>query len=220
MISEQQLVKDYVLVVDYGVGNHLSVVNTLRFLGYRFRVSNRREDIEKAPSYILPGVGAFGEAVNNLKKLDLIGPLSEQVLGRKKPVLGICLGMQLFAQDSQEKGFHKGLGWIKGHIRALVPEDGIRVPHVGWNNIDVLKKDPLFTQVKDYPACYFDHSYYFDCREDAVAATCRYGEEIAAVVQKDNIVGVQFHPEKGQNNGLRLFRGYFNSINLKVTGYA
>ncbi len=198
-----------VLIIDYGVGNHLSVLNALDFLGYRYAVSNRREDIEEAQGFILPGVGAFGEAMQNLNRLDIVAVLKEQVAAKRKPLLGICLGMQLLAEDSEEKGTHKGLGLIKGHVVELKPAQKLRVPHVGWNSLKIRNKAPLFERTGTEPHFYFDHSYHFKCDPSCVSATCAYGEEITAAVQKDNIFGVQFHPEKGQSNGLKLFRGFF-----------
>lgn len=204
-----------VLVIDYGVGNHLSILNALDFLGYRYAVSDKAEDIEKAPAYILPGVGAFGEAMHNLEKLNIIDVLKEQVFKKKKPILGICLGMQLLAEDSEEKGKHKGLGLLKGHVIELKPAQKLRVPHVGWNSLKIREKAPLFARTSAEPHFYFDHSYYLKCDPALVSATCAYGEDITAAVQKDNIFGVQFHPEKGQANGLKLFRGFFNYVKEK-----
>jgi glutamine amidotransferase len=211
-----QLKKRDVLVIDYGVGNHSSILNALSFLGYRYSVSNQAEDIKKAPAYILPGVGAYGEAMHNIEKLDIVDTLSEEVLKKKKPILGICLGMQLLAEDSEEKGSHRGLGFIKGHVVELKPQNKLRVPHVGWNSLKVKNKAPLFERTSAEPHFYFDHSYHFKCDDANISATCAYGEEITAAVQKDNIFGVQFHPEKGQSNGLKLFRGFFNYVKNKA----
>jgi len=204
--------KKDVLIVDYGVGNYLSVINALKFLGYQFLVSNKKEDIEGARAYILPGVGAFGEAMQNLKQLAIVETLTEQVIVHKKPILGICLGMQLFAEDSEEKGFHEGLGWMKGHVVEIKHKGDLRVPHVGWNSLKITKRDPLFVRTTTEPHFYFDHSYHFRCKAEYISATCHYGDEITAAIQKDNIFGVQFHPEKGQNNGLKFFRGFFHSL--------
>lgn len=214
-MNNREIKKKDVLIIDYGVGNHLSIINALEFLGYSFSVSDRVEDIREARSYILPGVGAFQEAKFNLKKLGIIEVLDEQVLGKKKPILGICLGMQIMAEDSEENGFCKGFGWFKGHIVRIKETKDIRVPHVGWNNVRIIKKYPLFSLIYDEPHFYFDHSYHFKCDEKDNIATCSYGQEITAAVQKDNIFGVQFHPEKSQTNGLKLFRSYFNYIREK-----
>jgi imidazole glycerol-phosphate synthase subunit HisH len=207
----RSLLKKYVLIIDYGVGNILSIVNALNFLGYNFIVSNKKEDIINACAYILPGVGAFAEAMNNLHQLKIINVLHEQVFINKKPILGICLGMQMLAESSEEKGFHQGLGWIKGKVVKINSKD-LQVPHVGWNEIEIKKKHPLFTRTNSNPHFYFDHSYHFICESSAIAAKFAYGNKMVAAVQKDNIFGVQFHPEKSQNNGLRLYRGFFNYI--------
>lgn len=203
------LKKEDVLIIDYGVGNHLSIINALIFLGYKFKVSNKKKDIINARSYILPGVGAFSKAMNNLRELGLIEVLSEQILIQKKPILGICLGMQIFANDSEENGFYQGLGWIKGHVTKIKNKNGCKVPQVGWNNLEIAKKKPLFTKFDGSPHFYFDHSYHFSCKEEFISAKCWYGEDIIAAVQKENIFGIQFHPEKSQNNGLKLLRSFF-----------
>ena len=204
--------KNKVLIVDYGVGNHQSVVNALKFLGYDFLVSGKKDDILKASSYILPGVGAFGEAMKNLHKLDIINLLSEQVLLKKKPILGICLGLQILSEYSVENGYNDGLGWIKGHIDRFDENKNIRIPHVGWNTIKIVKKEPLFSKTEEHFSFYFDHSYHFICGEEFVCATCFYGTDFVAAIQKDNIFGVQFHPEKSQNSGLKLFRCFFKHL--------
>jgi imidazole glycerol-phosphate synthase subunit HisH len=212
MANSAQVGNKDVLIIDYGVGNHLSIINTLSFLGYSFKVSVNKKDIIAAKAYILPGVGAFNEAMKNLNKLKIIDTLGQQVLENKKPILGICLGMQVMADSSQEKGLHAGLGWIRGNVVRIKSLNNVRVPHVGWNQANILKKDPLFSRVQGQPHFYFDHSYHFECERRFKAATCSYGEEITAAVQRENIFGVQFHPEKSQNNGLKLFRGFFSYI--------
>lgn len=136
--------KNNILIVDYKVGNYQSVANALSVLGYDYVLSSNRKEIEEAQCYILPGVGAFSEAMNNLKKLDLVEPLKEEVLAKKKPILGICLGMQVLADSSEENGFHKGLGFIKGRVVKIEAWENLRIPHVGWNNVAAINKDPLF----------------------------------------------------------------------------
>lgn len=202
--------KQKILVIDYGVGNHQSVTNALNFLGYDFVVSGKKEDIVKAQYYIFPGVGAFGEAMKNLYSLGIIDCLQKEVLVKKKPILGICLGMQLLAEDSQENGYNKGLGWIKGHVVGLNKNNKFKIPHVGWNNVEVLIKEPLFSRSTVNAHYYFDHSFHFVCDEKYISAACRHGSRVVAAVQKDNIFGVQFHPEKSQNNGLRLIKDFLN----------
>ncbi|MEK7663925.1 MAG: imidazole glycerol phosphate synthase subunit HisH [Patescibacteria group bacterium] len=203
-----------ILIIDYGVGNDQSVINALESLGYDFLVSNKKKDIENAKVLILPGVGAFGEAMKNLEKFKITQLLKQQVLKKKKPILGICLGFQVFADWSEENGFHRGLGFISGNVVRFKEKKGFRIPHVGWNTINIFKKEPLFSKLSDGSNFYFDHSYYLECNRKYTAATCNYGQEMAVAVQKDNIFGVQFHPEKSQNNGLKLFRSFFNHLSI------
>lgn len=198
------------LVIDYGVGNIRSVVNALNFLGYNPRLSGKKRDIETADIYIFPGIGAFPEAMKNLEGLDIINSLSHQVLDLKKPILGICLGMQVLAEDSEEYGLHQGLGWIKGHIKKMPQSRQAKIPHIGWNPVSINKKFPLFSRTNSAPAFYFDHSFEFVCRKDSIAASCRHGRDVVAAIQRDNIFGVQFHPEKSQIQGLKLLKGFLN----------
>lgn len=199
-----------IVIIDYGVGNIHSVANALTFLGYDVSVSRDKRDIREASCLILPGVGAFQEGMKNLQKLNLINTLNEAVLVKKKPFLGICLGMQLLADSSEEGGFHQGLGWIKGKVVKFSEEKTPRIPHVGWNTLAIKKRKPLFERSVQAANFYFDHSYYFDCPKPSVLATCTYGITFAAAVGQDNIYGVQFHPEKSQTNGLKLLRSFFN----------
>lgn len=200
------------VIVDYGMGNLKSVLNALRFLGCNALISNKAEDIERANAVILPGVGAFREAMDNLKQLGLVDALNKQILENKKPFLGICLGMQLIAKDSEEKGYYKGLGWIDGNVRRIAVRGGQRLPHIGWNNITILKENPLFTGISSDFNFYFVHSYHLQCNESCVSAECNYGIDVAAALQKKNIFAVQFHPEKSQSNGLRLLRNFINAV--------
>ncbi len=209
--------KNKILVIDYGVGNDQSIINALHFLGYDFSVSSKKDDILHASVLILPGVGAFGEAMKNLHDLKIIDVIKNQVLKEKKPLLGICLGFQVLADWSEENGFHKGLGLISGKVLKLKSQKSLRIPHVGWNTITITKKNPLFSKVDNHASFYFDHSYHFLCDTSYISAQCLYGKPIAAAIQKDNIFGVQFHPEKSQNNGLKLFRSFFDSLGIKPT---
>jgi len=199
-------------IIDYGVGNVHSVVNAISFLGYKIKVSRDFKDIEQADAIILPGVGACDEAIKNLRKYNLELVLNEQVIIRKKPILGICVGMQMLANGSHENGWHKGLEWINGEVKKLELPKAYSIPHVGWNDIIVKKEEPIFTRYNKGTSFYFDHSYHFECEEQYKAAICDYGVLVTAAVQKENIFGVQFHPEKSQTNGLKLFRSFFNSI--------
>ena len=211
-ISESVLKEKDILIIDYKVGNFLSISNALLKLGYTFNISNDIKDIKEAKAYILPGVGAFGEAMKNLKDLNIIDTLKEEVLSKKKPILGICLGMQVLAEYSEENGHHDGLGWIEGRIQKLEINENFKIPHVGWNNLNVVKNNPLFTLSGKDCHFYFDHSYGFLCNDEYSLAKIDHHQGISVVVQKNNIFGVQFHPEKSQNSGLKLLRSFFNYI--------
>lgn len=202
-----------IVIIDYGVGNIHSVSNAINYLGYNnIMISSDQNQISQADVFILPGVGAFEEAINNLHKKNLEEILFEEVVVKKKPILGICVGMQMMATFSEENGFHKGLNWISGKVKKLNLPDQFAVPHVGWNDVTVVKNSPLFNMNSNLNHFYFDHSYHFECDNKYVSSYCEYGVKIAASVQYENIFGVQFHPEKSQNNGLKLFRSFFNSI--------
>jgi glutamine amidotransferase len=202
-----------IVIVDYGVGNTHSVSNAILNLGYnKLRISGDEKLIIEADVLILPGVGAFEEAMRNLIDRNLDKVLNEEVLVKKKPILGICVGMQMLATNSEENGIHDGLDWIKGSVKKLVLPKQFAVPHVGWNNIIYKSPGVLFGKVVSNSHFYFDHSYWFECDNKYVSAFCDYGVNVTAAVEHENIFGVQFHPEKSQTNGLKLFRSFFNSI--------
>src|SRR3989338_1133603 len=206
-----------VLIIDIEVGNHQSVANAIDYLGYDYVVSNDKDEIAAAACYVLPGVGAFPEAMKNLNRLDLADALKREVLEKKKPILGICLGMQVFADSSEERDStnayqHKGLGWIRGAVRRLPAIPGLKVPQIGWNTLSWTGTDAVFSRLGPEAAFYFDHSYHFVCENKTdVAATCSYGTDIVSAVKHDNIFGVQFHPEKSQTAGLKFFRAFFDA---------
>ena len=202
--------KQKIAIVDYGVGNLYSVNNAISMLGYGVSISSEEAIIRSADFLVLPGVGAFETAINNLKSRRLDSVLTEVVIGKKKPILGICLGMQMLSTASEEGGAHNGLNWIEGLVTKFNLPKVYSVPHVGWNDIKVLKKAPLFERNRNSCNFYFDHSYHFQCDEKYIAATCDYGMEFVAAIQKDNIYGVQFHPEKSQVMGLKFFRSFFS----------
>ncbi len=206
--------KQNIVIVDYGVGNTQSVSNALKLLGYtRVKISNEEITIQNADALILPGVGAFEEAINNLKAQNLDKILTELVLIKKKPLLGICVGMQMLASCSYENGVFDGLNWIPGSVIKLETDASLSVPHVGWNDVNFNKVAPLFTLNGNPSNFYFDHSFWFKCDDKTnIAATVDYGIEITAAVQKDNIYGVQFHPEKSHISGLKFFRSFLNSV--------
>jgi imidazole glycerol-phosphate synthase subunit HisH len=199
-----------VLIIDYKIGNHRSVFHALKSLGCDCTVSQNPHDADVADAYVLPGVGAFSEGIKNLKEMHWIESLTINVRERKKPLLGICLGMQLLADESYEYGRHPGLGWIPGRIVKIEAHSNIRLPHVGWNNLQLKKKSPLFLRTDVDTNFYFDHSFHYQCDNEFVAATCLYPEEMIVAVQLQNILGVQFHPEKSQAGGLKVLRCFLN----------
>ncbi len=204
-----------IVIVDYGVGNTYSVMNAIKALGYRkIKVSAFETDIAAAEALILPGVGAFEACAQNLRERHLDTILNEVVLVKKKPILGICVGMQLMSTMSEENGEHSGLNWIPGRVVRLDPSVNYAVPHVGWNDIKGLQSDMLFSRITEFANFYFDHSYHYQCEESYVIAHCDYGMKVTAAIARENIYGVQFHPEKSQNNGLKLLRSFFNAVDL------
>lgn len=198
-----------ITVVDYGMGNLRSVYNALNLLGAEVCVSDKPEDILSADRLVLPGVGAFGRAMDNLRQRGLIGVLNEKVLYQKTPILAICLGMQLLAEEGYEHGHFEGLGWIRGTVRHFELNQ-LPVPHVGWNEITMQAERPLFKGLaSSNREFYFVHSYHLTTDDQSViAATADYGYEFVCAVHHENIFGTQFHPEKSQNNGLTLLRNF------------
>lgn len=200
-----------IAVVDYGMGNLRSMGKALEHVGGEVVVTSRAEDLRDAERIVLPGVGAFGEAITNLRSTDLVEALEEEVLRGGKPFLGVCVGMQLLATESVEHGRHRGLGWIDAvvlPIEVTAPE--LRVPHTGWNPIDVRagQEGPL-GRVRAGEAFYFTHSFHVVPRDPAlVAARCEHGAQIVAAVGRGNILAVQFHPEKSQQAGLEFLADF------------
>ena len=197
-----------IAVVDYGMGNVRSVAKALEAIGAEPRVTRDAADLRAASHIVLPGVGAFAQCMTNLRTTQLVDVLDEEVRLRKKPFLGICLGMQLLARDSEEGGWHDGLGWLPASVRRLRGDGGLKVPHIGWNDVHAASGSPLFKGVRD-AVFYFVHSYYVDCADpQLVAATCDYGQRFPAAVVADNVWAVQFHPEKSQRNGLCFLQNF------------
>ena len=200
-----------IVVVDYGMGNLRSVVHKLGKMGVEAMLSSRAEDIEEAEKLILPGVGAFGAGMGNLNAYGLVRVLNKKVLDEKTPILGICLGMQLFARRSEE-GNTDGLGWIDAQVKRFDfkgDNKGLKIPHVGWNTLDQKKESPLLAGVVAGQRFYFTHSYHLfsNCADDVVATTFN-GYDFASVVQHENIFGVQFHPEKSHLRGIQLVKNF------------
>lgn len=190
-----------IAVADLKMGNLGSVVKAFKRLGASVSIISKSKDLEPADKIILPGVGHFSEGVKNLEPLR--EALNKKVLVEKVPILGICLGMQLIGEGSEE-GPGCGLGWIKG--KNIKFDTGLKIPHMGWNNVKLVKKSPL-SMPGEY---YFAHSYHLLCPKDNILTTTNYGSEFVSTVQKDNIYGVQFHPEKSHEQGLLLLREFLN----------
>jgi imidazole glycerol-phosphate synthase subunit HisH len=197
-------------IIDYGMGNLLSVFNAVEYLGAEAKICHKPEEIEQCERIILPGVGAFEECMCNLRDLNLINSLNYFAFNKKKPVLGICLGMQAMAKKSYEFGEHTGLGWFDAEVTRIIPIDStLRVPHVGWNEIIYKNDSPLFRGLPEHPDFYFVHSYFMKCKDyHDVDATVEYGATITAAVRKENIFATQFHPEKSQDYGLKIIENF------------
>jgi glutamine amidotransferase len=198
-----------IVIIDYKTGNIGSLSNMLKKIGAEAIVSSNPSDIEKADKLILPGVGAFDVGMKNLKDSGLIPLLEDRVLNKKTPILGICLGMQLLAEKSEE-GSLNGLSWIKGEVKRFKFDNSdLKIPHMGWNVVKPLKEDSLFSGMKDELRFYFVHSYHFVAKDkDSVLATTNYGYDFTSVVAQENIFGVQFHPEKSHKFGMRLLDNF------------
>lgn len=196
-------------VVDYGLGNLRSVAGAVERLGHRPVVSSDPEDLAATDKLLLPGVGAFGDGMRNLRARGLVGPLTELVVGSGKPMLGLCLGAQLLGRESDEFGYHEGLGWLDLAARRLPGGDGLRVPHVGWNELRQVRPSPLFAEIADGALFYYVHSYHLVADDpELVCGETDYGGSIAAVVERGNVFGTQFHPEKSQLEGLKLLGNF------------
>ena len=194
-------------IIDYGAGNLQSVENALRHIGCGCFVTADPAELRQARAAVLPGVGAFGDAMKSLRARGLEEPI-RAFIASGKPFLGICLGLQLLFESSEESPGVAGLGLLKGKILRLPAESGLKIPHIGWNSLTIRKPGGLFAGVEGEPYVYFVHSYYLQAEEDVVAATAEYGAAIHAAVQKDNLLACQFHPEKSGEVGLKLLRNF------------
>lgn len=200
-----------VAIVDYGVGNLFSLKSSLAAIGAEVVVTAEKEILENADKIILPGVGAFEDAAKKLRDTGLDKVLVE-LANNGKPLLGICLGMQLLFEKSYEYGEHKGLGLIKGAVKPIkdVIGEDLKIPHIGWNPLIFKKNSVLFSNINNGDCVYFVHSYYATDCEDAVIANSEYGAELTAAVQNKNVFGCQFHPEKSGNVGLNILKSFVN----------
>lgn len=201
-----------IVIVDYNMGNVASVVKALKKLGADSVVSYEKEIVGKADALILPGVGAFEDGMEYLKKRRLIPLLEQHVFERRRPLLGICLGMQMLAKESEEHGRHTGLGWIDARVTRLPESTAYRVPHVGWNDVAVLEDSVLFQDIQN-PCFYFVHSYALELHDMSIATSlCHHGRSFPASIRKDKIFATQFHPEKSQNDGLALLDNFLKYV--------
>ncbi|MBO5363479.1 MAG: imidazole glycerol phosphate synthase subunit HisH [Clostridia bacterium] len=198
-----------IAIVDYGVGNLFSLQSSFKAIGAEAKLTSDKTELENADKIVLPGVGAFGDAAEKLFSSGLAETVIEQAR-RGKPILGICLGMQLLFEKSYEYGEHKGLGLIKGEIRPIaeaIPA-GYKIPHIGWNALSFPRKNELFKYLVGGNHVYFVHSYYGTNCAESVIATTEYGGELTAAVANGNVYGCQFHPEKSGEVGLKILKAF------------
>ena len=194
-----------IAVVDYGIGNLGSVIKGFRHAGAETVLTGDPGALRAADALVLPGDGAFGATMDEVRRRGLV-PVLEEAAASGKPLLGICIGMQLLFEESEEHGRHQGLGLLPGRVRRL--EGDMPVPHMGWNRLHRRRDHPLLDGLADGAHVYFVHSYFCDAPPEVVLATTDYGTEIAAVVGRGNVLGVQFHPEKSQAVGLRMVASF------------
>ncbi len=203
-----------ITIIDYGSGNVLSAQKSFikvandNNIEAKVLISKNLNEIKNSTHIVLPGQGAFETCMSGIKNTPgLIEELYNFALIKKKPFLGICVGMQMLAIDSEENGIHKGLGWIDAHIKAL-PTNNLKMPHMGWNTVIPIKENNILNSPEDF---YFVHSYYFDCiNNENILAETRYGINFSSIVEKENIYGFQFHPEKSSSQGLNLIKKFMS----------
>lgn len=207
-----------IVIIDYGMGNVGSILNMLRRIGADAVISRNTTDIENSSRIILPGVGAFDQGMKNLREYGLVDVLEDCVKVRHRPFLGICLGMQLLTERSEEGRLH-GLGWVRGEAVRFKFKEGerLKVPNMGWNTVSPHRGCQLFFGLEDNPRFYFTHSYHVSCKHtEDIAATTHYGYEFPSAIQHANVFGVQFHPEKSHKYGMRLLENFlcYNSASV------
>ena len=198
-----------IAIIDYGVGNLFSLVSSFKAIGADTVITGDVEIIKKADKLILPGVGAFGDAIRKLRETALDKVLIEEAKNGK-PVMGICLGMQMLFEKSYEYGEYDGLGLLKGEVVPMekrLPKS-LKIPHIGWNALIYKKENPIFKYINNGDCVYFVHSYYAEGCDDSLLATAEYGKELTAAVAKGNIYGCQFHPEKSGKVGLNILKAF------------
>ncbi len=197
-------------IIDYGVGNLNSVYKALQKLGFEVQINDSASDINSSSALILPGVGAFNDAMDNLKNTGLIDCIKENV-SNGKPILGICLGMQLLYERSFEDGCFEGLGLLEGEIVKFT--ENVKIPHMGWNNLKIRRSDEIIEYIKEDEYAYFVHSYYAKSDGEEVIAYSEYGDTLVpGIVSRGNVYGMQFHPEKSGTTGLNLLKAFGEMI--------
>lgn len=196
-----------IAIIDYGAGNLKSVENALDFLGEKTRITSNSAEILRADKIILPGVGAFGDAMNKLNRLGLSDTIREAV-EKEIPLLGICLGLQLLFEESEETPGVSGLSLLKGKIKKIPENTGLKVPHIGWNSLSLKEDAVLFRTIPADSYVYFVHSYYLQAKEDIVSSTTEYVVNIHASVEQKNLFACQFHPEKSGEIGLKILKNF------------
>lgn len=200
-----------VAIVDYGMGNLHSVANAVSHVGGEPVIVDVPDALSAFEQIILPGVGAFGDAMRRLDGSGLSAELS-RLATAGRPILGICLGMQLMCSSSEEGGLNRGLGWFEACVRPFPPQLGVKVPHIGWNDLRFARPHHLLAGLGETPDLYFVHGYRVECRDEAdVLAWCDYGEPFAAMIARGRLCGMQFHPEKSQHVGLAMLKNFVES---------
>ena len=201
--------KNKIVIIDNDTGNQASVFNAIKNLGYNVKISRTKSDFDESTHLIFPGVGSFPNFINNFNKLNIKDILFENILNKKKPILGICVGMQVLSTIGNEFEKIQGLDLIAGEVKKI-NNDKLLLPHIGWNEVKFLKETEITKNFKDNFDFYFVHSYYFDVSDrNSITGVTTYNHEIPCIIEKDNIFGVQFHPEKSQNAGLLLLKKFF-----------
>jgi len=198
-----------IAIADYGIGNLGSVTKGFRHAGTEVVLTGDPRELRAADALVLPGDGAFGATMEEVTNRGLV-PVLQEAVAEGKPLLGICIGMQLLFEESEEHGRHRGLGFLPGRVRRF--DDGLPVPHMGWNRLRKRQPSPFLDGLVDGEHVYFVHSYYCDAPDSVILATSDYGRDFPAVVGQGNVMGVQFHPEKSQAVGLRLLRNFVRML--------
>ena len=203
-----------IVIINYGMGNLHSVYTQCKRVGFELIISSKQSDIENADKLILPGVGHFSKGMEKLKELNLIEVLSKKVIQQETPILGICLGMQLLSKKSEE-GNVTGLGWIDAETNRFSIENNqkYKIPHMGWNNVYTTNKSPIMHGISESDELYFVHSYHLECEaEDIIIGETDYCYRFVSAIQKDNIYGTQFHPEKSHASGLKILKNFLEIV--------